>query len=231
MRDWFRDIADFFFPRTCQVCDRVLLHNENHLCTHCLLNMPRTEFVRDLDNSMAQLFYGKLPVQRALAYFYFTKGSDYRTLIHRIKYHGEKECGQYLGRMFAREYRLDDIWTGIDYIVPVPLHRRKEQRRGYNQSEWIARGISQETGIPLCCGVLQCKTHRQSQTQKSIYERYLSTRNVFELQPSSPLVGRHVLLVDDVVTTGATLLSCGEVLLQGGVKQLSLFALAAARMT
>ncbi len=231
MRNRFIDIADFFFPRTCQVCDRVLLHNERHLCTHCMLNMPRTNFVQDLDNVMAQLFYGKLPVERAMAYFYFAKGSDYRTLIHRIKYHGEKACGEYLGRMFAREYPSRDIWTDIDYIVPIPLHRRKERMRGYNQSEWIARGISQETGIPLCSGALQCKTHRESQTQKNIYERYLSTRDVFELKPSSPLVGRHVMLVDDVVTTGATMLSCGEVLLQGGVGRLTLFALAAARMT
>lgn len=231
MRNWFRDIADFFFPRTCLVCDRVLLHNENHLCTHCLLNMPRTGYVDDEDNAMAQLFYGKLPIERAAAYFYFTKGSDYRTLIHRIKYHDEKECGRYLGQMYAREYAGKNFFEGIDYIVPVPLHRSKMRSRGYNQSEWIAQGISDETGIPVCSDALVCNTKHLSQTRKGIYDRYLSTMDVFTLRASTPLVGQHVLLVDDVVTTGATLQSCGKVLLQGGVARLSLFSLAAARMT
>ena len=229
MRDWLRDIADFFFPRTCLVCDRVLMHNENHLCTHCLLNLPRTEYATVADNAMAQLFYGKLRVERAAAYFYFTKGSDYRSLIHHIKYHGEKECGRYLGKLFVLEYGSKGFFDGIDYIVPVPLHSKKLRERGYNQSEWIARGISEESGIALCCDALICKTHRVSQTRKGIYDRYISTRDVFELVVPSTLVGMHVLLVDDVVTTGATLLSCGEVLLQGGVDKISMMTLSAAR--
>lgn len=229
MRGWWGDIADFFFPRTCLVCDRVLLHNEKHLCTHCLLNLPRTEFVHVSDNAMAQLFYGKLPVERAAAYFYFAKGSDYRRLIHHIKYDGEKECGHFLGQLFAREYAETGFFESVDCIVPVPLHRKKMRTRGYNQSEWIARGLSEETGISMCSDVLLCNTHRVSQTRKGVYERYISTRNVFELAPSSMLVGKHVLLVDDVVTTGATLLACGETLLHGGVEKISMMTLAAAQ--
>lgn len=229
MRRIGRDIADFFFPRTCMVCGRVLLHNEEFLCAHCLLDMPRTDYAARPDNPMAQLFYGKLKVERAAAYFFFAKGSDYRSLIHRIKYNGRKECGLYLGRMFVRECSGCSFFEHIDYIVPVPLHWRKKLSRGYNQSEWIARGIAQEIGVPLCADELVCTTHRVSQTQKGIYERYLSTRQVFELKQNSRLVGKRVLLVDDVVTTGATLLACGEALISGGVEQVSMATLAAAR--
>lgn len=230
MRSWFRDIADFFFPRTCRVCGKVLLHNEDYLCMQCMLDMPRTDFGARPDNAMAQLFYGKIAVERAVAYFYFAKGSDYRRLIHRIKYNGEKECGRYLGKMMARELITTSTFAGIDYIVPVPLHRNKERKRGYNQSEWIAQGIADETGIPLCTDALVCRTHRESQTRKGIYDRYLATREAFELLEDHSLHGAHVLLVDDVVTTGATLLACGEALLKSGVSKVSMATLAAAKI-
>jgi ComF family protein len=195
-----------------------------------MLDMPRTDFAMQPDNAMAQLFYGKIAVERAVAYFYFSKGSDYRRLIHRIKYHGEKECGLYLGKMMVRELVATSTFEGIDYIVPVPLHRNKERKRGYNQSEWIAQGIADETGIPLCTDALVCRTHRESQTRKGVYDRYLATREAFELRPNSELQGSHVLIVDDVVTTGATLLSCGETLLKGGVNKVSMATLAAAKI-
>lgn len=230
MRSSFRGIADFFFPRTCLVCGKVLMHDESHLCMHCMLRLPRTGFAQVADNAMAQLFYGKLYVERAAAYFYFAKGSDYRNLIHLIKYGGEPECGKYLGEMFALEAGESNFFEDIDYIVPVPLHRRKLRKRGYNQSEYIAQGISAATGIPLCVDALVCRSSRESQTQKGMYARYLSTREAFELLPDSPLVGKHVLLVDDVVTTGATLLSCGEALKAGGVAMMSMATLAAARI-
>lgn len=229
MRRWLRDIADFFFPRTCRVCGRVLLHHEEFLCMQCMLDMPRTAFDSAPDNAMAQLFYGKVYVERAMAYFYFAKGSDYRRLIHRIKYNGEKECGRYLGMMMAREACTQHFFDGIDFIVPVPLHYFKELKRGYNQSEWIAQGIAHETGIPLCTGELVSRRHRVSQTHKGIYDRYLATREAFELLPDSELVGSHVLIVDDVVTTGATLAACAEALLAGGVRQVSMATLAAAK--
>lgn len=228
MRSWLGDIADFFFPRTCRVCGKVLLRSEEYLCMQCMLDMPRTDFALCPDNAVAQLFYGKIAIERAASYFYFVKGSDYRTLIHRIKYNGEKECGRYLGMMMAREWGRA-FFEDIDYIVPVPLHRRKERMRGYNQSEWIAQGVADEMDIPMCIEGLVCCTQRGSQTQKGIYERYLATREVFELLPSSPLVGSHVLLIDDVVTTGATLLACGEALMKGGVNRLSVATLAAAK--
>lgn len=229
MRDWIRDIADFFYPRICLVCGKVLLHHEEHLCMRCLHNMPRTDFCHRADNAMAQLFYGKLPIERAAGYFYFSKGSDYRRLIHHIKYNGEKECGEYLGKLFVKENLDSRFFDRIDFVVPVPIHPKKKRKRGYNQSEWIARGIAQELNVPLIQDALVCRTQRISQTRKGIYDRYLSTHEAFSLLPSSPLVGHHVLLVDDVVTTGATLLACGETLIKGGINSVSMATLAVAK--
>lgn len=229
MRSWFRDIADFLFPRTCKVCGQVLLHNEEHLCMRCLPDIPRTDFCTHPDNAMAQLFYGKLRVERAAGYFYFAKGSDYRLLIHRIKYNGEKECGRYMGQLFVRENVESRFFDGIDCVVPVPLHPKKLRQRGYNQSEWIAQGIAEELNKPLVNDALICRTHRVSQTRKGIYDRYLSTREAFDVLPDSGLAGCHVLLVDDVVTTGATLLACGEALIKNGVGKVSMATLAVAK--
>lgn len=230
MRDWFRDIADFFFPRTCRVCGQVLLRNEQHLCMHCLLAIPRTDFCNRPDNAMAQLFYGKLRVKNAAGFFFFAKGSDYRQLIHHIKYHGEKECGEYLGQLFVRENIDSGFFDGIDCVIPVPLHPKKERQRGYNQSEWIARGVARELNIPLVSDALVCRTHKSSQTRKGIYDRYLSTRDTFDVLSGNALQDKHILLVDDVVTTGATLLACGEALAKSGVEQVSMATLAVARL-
>ena len=225
----FRDIADFFFPRTCLVCGRVLLHNEEHLCTHCLMNIPRTDFCHTPDNAMSQLFYGKLYIERCSAYFYFAEGSDYRKLIHRIKYNGEKECGYYLGNLWVQEYQSSGFFDGIDYVIPVPLHPRKLRKRGYNQSAWIAAGIADAAHITLTDNALECHTERTTQTRKGIYERWLSTREAFLLRPDTIPPGSHVLLVDDVVTTGATLLACAEALQKAGIDHISMAALAVAR--
>ena len=229
MYGWLRDIGDFFFPRCCLVCGRVLLHDEDFLCCHCLLNLPRTGYGNVPDNPMEQLFYGKLPVERCNAYFFFTEGGDYRRLIHRIKYNGEKECGAYLGNLFARENAATGFFDSIDYLIPVPLHRRKLRRRGYNQSEWIARGIADATGIPLCTDLLECVTDRPSQTRKGIYDRWLSTREAFKANPGIVPADSHVLLVDDVVTTGATLLACGKALGDLGISRISICALSLAK--
>ena len=131
-----------------------------------------------------------------------------------------------MGMMMARECMSSGFFDGIDYIVPVPLHRKKELERGYNQSEWIAQGIADEAGVPLCTDALVCHTHRESQTRKGIYERYLATREVFELLPDTPLVGANVLLVDDVVTTGATAARCASLIKRAGAKRIFMLSIA-----
>lgn len=230
MSGWLRDIADFFFPRSCLACGKILLHNEDFLCSHCLLEIPRSHYCYRPDNAMAQLFYGKLPVERCASYFFFIHDNDFRHLIHCIKYHGEKECGYHMGRLWAQECADSGFFDLIDYIVPVPLHPKKLHRRGYNQSEWIAQGISDTTGIPLCTDALFCHTDRESQTRKGIYERWLSTHEAFEEISGRLPESCHILIVDDVVTTGATLLACGQTLLASNPsRRISMAALASVK--
>lgn len=163
---------------------------------------------------MEQLFRGKIEIQDAYAFFYFTKNGDYRNLIHKIKYYGEKRCGQYLGYLFATELLTDKKLLDIDIIAPVPLHRSRERHRGYNQSEWIAQGVANATGKEMRPHLLCRKRKNESQTHKSLYERWLNTRLSFYPQEADDIEGKHILLIDDVVTTGATLLACAEALLE-----------------
>lgn len=142
-------LLDLFFPRLCVVCGRRLTGSEQHLCLHCLQHLPRTSFHREESHAMEQLFRGKIDIDNAFALFYSSPHSPYRNLLHYIKYHDGKECARYLGQLYARELCADNRLDGIDTLIPVPLHRARLRERGYNQSEWIARGIADVSGIAI----------------------------------------------------------------------------------
>ncbi len=224
------DIADLFFPRLCPICRRAMYRNEEGICTDCLHRLPRTDYHINPFNPMAQLFLGKVPLERCAAFLLFTTPGDARHLIHHIKYQGGKECGYTLGKIYARELQPTGFFHGIDHIVPVPLHPSKLRHRGYNQSEWIARGIGETTGIPLLNEVLYHTRDTHSQTRKTIYQRWLDTHTAYETDPDFDGNGKHILLVDDVVTTGATLLACAQALRQQGDIRISCLSLAAAAL-
>ena len=222
-------LLDLLFPRLCVVCGRRLQSDEPHLCLHCLQHLPRTKFHEETEHAMEQLFRGKADIDAAFALFYSTPHSDYRNLLHHIKYHNGKECARYLGQLYARELRASGQLDGIDVIIPVPLHRSRLRKRGYNQSEWIARGIADVSGIAVDTHSLIRRKSNPSQTHLSLYERWLNTRDIFALSPGHTCTGRHILLVDDIVTTGATLLACAEALQAAKPAGISLFALSFAR--
>ena len=161
------------------------------------------------------------------AFFFFSTPSDARQLIHHIKYHGGKQCGFTLGKIYANELLHSGFFDDINALVPVPLHPAKLRRRGYNQSEWIARGIEQVTGIEVCTEWLYHSQNTKSQTGKNIYERWLDTRTAYETDSELDLSDKHILLVDDVVTTGATLLACAQALYLHGKPRISCLTLAA----
>lgn len=142
---FLKDFIDLFFPRLCPVCQRALNRNEENICTTCLHRLPRTGYHLDPLSPMAQLFLGKVPIEKCAAFFFFSTPSDARQLIHHIKYHGGKQCGFTLGKIYANELLPSGFFDDINALVPVPLHPAKLRRRGYNQSEWIARGIEQVT--------------------------------------------------------------------------------------
>lgn len=204
------DLWNLFFPHGCLLCGGQLVPGEEVLCAKCLSGLPRTRLHWCKDNRVERNFWGKFPVERATSFLYYTKGGDVRQLLYELKYHGRKEVGEVLGRIMASELMPSRFFGGIDLIVPVPLHRRKERRRGYNQSVCLARGIAAVTGIPMETKAVVRDRYTDTQTHKGQYERWENVRNLFSCVEPGGLAGKHLLLVDDVLTTGATIVSCAD---------------------
>lgn len=175
--------------------------------------MPLTRFWDDAENPVSQTFWGRVDIQSACAYLYFAKGGKYRPLLHKLKYQGQQEIGFYLGQQFGLALLGTGAYQGVDTVIPVPLHPKKFRKRGYNQSECIASGIAQGLGRELDTGSLLRVVYTDTQTKKTRQERVANVANAFEVQHALRLQGKHVLLVDDVITTGATLEACANKLL------------------
>jgi len=172
--------------------------------------MPRTDFHLHADNPVERMFWGKIPLVRASSFFYYHKGSDFRNILHLLKYDGRQDLGETMGRFVAAELLSVDFFRDVDVIVPVPLHPRKQKSRGYNQSECIAHGISGVVGIPVDAFSISRKKHTETQTRKSAYERWENVEGIFCLHHPERFSGKHVLIVDDVLTTGATITACAD---------------------
>lgn len=233
LRRWISSATDLLLPRKCPVCHSALHEGEQWVCRGCLANLPVTGFEQIPFNAMEQLFAGKTPIERAAAYFYYEKHSPYASLLHQIKYHNQPQLGRWLAARAAQQMQPWGLFQGIDCLVPVPLHFTKLARRGYNQSDHIARGLSDVTGLPVYQAIVARRAH-DTQTRKSAFERYRNSQGLYVPRPEAPgeLAGKGIMLIDDVVTTGATLLTCAEAMAAAvtGVR-ISLFTLAAARLT
>ena len=219
--------SDFFhllFPEHCNACGVQLVHGEKKICIRCLYDLPYTDFHLFADNPVAKLFWGRIPLQSAMALLYFRKGSKVQDLIHDIKYKGNQELGFLLGCMIGERILQGSQKTGL--IVPVPLHRSKERKRGYNQSKCIADGIAKVLQLPVNTKLLTRKINTGTQTKRNRYNRFENMEFVFGISSSPQLKHQSVLLVDDVITTGATLESCGSLLLANGFQNLSIATVA-----
>jgi ComF family protein len=225
---WIDAFLNLLFPRSCVVCNGGLVKGEESVCTMCNSRMPRTNYHLQADNEVEQRFWGKVEIERATSYFFYTKGSDYRHILFKLKYHGYKELGEVMGRYMAKELLDSDFFQGIDLIIPVPLHSKKRKTRGYNQSEWVAVGLSRASGIPMDLNTLIRVVANSTQTRKSVFERWENVKDVFQVSCPENVCGKHVLLVDDVLTTGATLLSCATVLVGSSNVKVSIITLAVA---
>ena len=208
------NIADMFFPNLCVACENRLVMQEKFLCIECWHDLPVTNFHFNAENKVVQLFWGRVQIENATAFFAYNKGSRYQHLIHFIKYKGLKELGYETGRRFGTALSASPEFNSVDFVVPVPLHPKKQKLRGYNQSEWIANGISESLKKPVSVNNLQRNLHTSTQTRKNRYERWENVENIFEVIRPEEFAGKHILLIDDVVTTGSTLESCAFQLLQ-----------------
>jgi len=208
------NLLELFFPTLCITCGNRLVTQEKFLCIDCWHDLPVTNFHFDAENKVARLFWGRVKLENATAFFAYNKGSNYQHLIHFIKYKGLKELGFETGRRFGIALSASPDFNSVDFVVPVPLHPKKQKQRGYNQSEWIARGISESLKKPVSLFNLKRNLHTSTQTRKNRYERWENVENIFELTRPEEFKGKHILLIDDVVTTGSTLESCAFQLLQ-----------------
>lgn len=228
IKDWLGSFVSLLFPRCCIVCGRPLAKGEECLCTMCNINLPRTGYHLKEDNPVEKLFWGKIPLERATSFFFYRKGSDFRQILHQLKYAGQKNIGAIMGRYMAAELQESGFFEDIDVIVPVPLHKKKQRLRGYNQSEWIARGIAAVTGIPIDTESVVRHKNTETQTSKSSLERWENVNGIFELYHAEPLTGKHILIVDDVLTTGATTVECASCLTKIEGVRISVLTLAIA---
>ena len=229
MNTWFHSFWSLLFPRCCVVCGSPLSRGEECLCTCCNINLPRTGFHLRKDNPVECLFWGRIPgLKRASSFLFYRKGSDFRRILHLLKYGGYKELGEVMGRYMAAELSSGEFLDGEDMIIPVPLHRKKQTLRGYNQSEWIARGIASVTGIPLCAECMIREKNTETQTRKSTFERWENVEGIFRLCDTVHFEGKHVLLVDDVLTTGATTVACASAFARVSGIRISVLTLAVA---
>ena len=230
IKQWFRAAADVVLPRVCPVCGQALDGDEVWLCRKCMADLPRTRYEEIDFNAMEQLFAGKVPIERATAYFFYEKGSPYASVLHDIKYHSIPRMGQWLTARAVQDMMASGFFNGIDVVTAVPLHRSKLAHRGYNQSEYLARGIADALNIPYIETLKAIRPH-STQTHKGALERWQNIQDNYTLISNDDhLEGKHILLVDDVVTTGSTLTVCSMLLKTIPGVTVSLFTLAAARL-
>ena len=208
-----KSLFALIYPNLCVCCNSTLTGNEEIICTSCLFELPKTNFHNDQDNAMEQIFRGRVAVEYVSAYLYFQKGGKAQQIIHKFKYSGNKKIGYYLGKVYGNELSDSEMISSVDLIIPVPMHPAKIKKRGYNQSEILAKGLSDATDIHLDTTNLIKTITTQTQTRKSRFVRWENVETVFTVVNSDAFKNKHVLIVDDVVTTGATIEACAKLLL------------------
>ena len=221
---WISDLIDLIFPRHCCVCGETLSRQERDICLNCLYTLPKIE--PQHRQEIEQTFWGKIEIERATSFIYYRKGSPYNALMHKLKYKDAPEVGTRLAVMAAKGLMESGFFDGITRIVPLPLSKKKLRKRGYNQSEYIARGLSEVTGIPVDTRLVKRNIPNETQTHKNRDERWENVKGIFSADTGQMLENEHILLVDDILTTGATLCSCAGTLQQHSDCRISIFTLA-----
>jgi ComF family protein len=213
-RGYFADFVALFFPELCPACGESLMANEHIICTDCQFNLPQTNFHLQPDNIVARQFWGKLNLEGAYALYFFSKGGKIQNLMHHFKYRGMQKIGNLLGNIAGNQLAKSTVFNSVDVIIPVPLHKSRLKDRGYNQSACFAEGLAQKLNAIVQIDNLVRLKATETQTHKSRFLRFENMQDVFTVIYPESLQNKHVLLVDDVVTTGSTLEACGIELLK-----------------
>ncbi len=220
----FRSFVQLLFPRVCLACNAPLMQNEKHLCANCLLDLPQTRFHLQQENALEKSFWGRLPINRAYAFLYFKKGGCTQHILHHIKYKGNTELALFMGKLYGSI--LQEAGISPDAVAAIPLHASKQRKRGYNQSQLIAQGLSEGLGIPDISSGLKRNRPTETQTRKSRFDRWQNVEEVFGINDTRLFANKHILLVDDVITTGATIEACGHIILEAPGSSLSIASIA-----
>lgn len=220
------DFVSLFYPQVCFACGNSMYRNEEVICSFCRFHLPKTNFHKQPDNPLSKTFWGRINVENVSSYFYFSKGSKVQHLMHQFKYSGKYEIGVYLGKLYGSDLKGEESFKDIEMVIPVPLHPKKLRKRGYNQSEKFAEGLAQSMEITLDTKTLIRTYSSETQTRKSRFNRWENVKEIFQVTGSNSIAGKHVLLVDDVITTGATIEACATHLLEVEGTRVSVASLA-----
>ena len=229
---WVRLFSDFtrlFFPESCLGCSSGLVKGEEILCTRCILDLPRTGYELTDENPVKEKFIGRLPVKYACAFLKFRKTGIVQHLLHQLKYNHHPEVGRRLGIFFGKEMKAVGLDNEFDIIIPLPLHRSRQLKRGYNQSTIFAEGVTNSLGVPYNDKVVVRKFNTSTQTRKNKEERWENVKLAFSVRDSEAIRNKRILLVDDIITTGASIEACGRELFKHGCKELSVVCIAEAQ--
>lgn len=208
-----KEFIELFYPNLCLGCNDHLLRSESFLCTDCLYHLPQTNYHLIKDNPLAKTFWGRVPLKEALAFIYFRKGGVAQTILHELKYAGNQELSFFMGTYYGA--RLKQAGLAIDGIAAVPLHKSKLLKRGYNQSALFASGMAQVIGCEDYSHNVVRNNPTETQTKKGRYDRWTNVDSVFGLVNQDLFRNKHILIVDDVITTGATIESLAQTILNG----------------
>lgn len=226
--DIITSLLHFFYPHNCIGCGSDIIANNNFLCLECINNLPHTGFSLHANNPVEKMFWGRLAIFAGTSQFYFSKGSVVQNLIHQLKYKGHRKAGIYLGNLIGNSLLGTNRFSDIDLLVPLPLFAKKEFKRGYNQAMVLCEGIAEVINLPIITKNVVRIVHTETQTKKGRIERWENVEKSFSVMDISVLQGKHILLVDDVITTGATMEACGAEILKVDGARLSIATLALA---
>ncbi|MBK8609771.1 MAG: ComF family protein [Chitinophagaceae bacterium] len=226
LKNIYKSTLHLFYPHNCTGCGSDLLQENNLLCLRCIHDLPHTHFATLKNNRVEKDFWGRIPLKAAYSQFYFSKGFLMQQLIHRLKYKGDTAIGFYLGEMMGKTMISSGRFDTIDALIPLPMYANKERKRGYNQATVICHGIAAVMNIPVLNNAVVRQLATETQTRKQRTERWENVKSSFCVARANELTGKHVLLVDDVVTTGATLEACGAIILASAQTKLSIATLA-----